>query len=698
MWRESVWSWAFRLAVGVCAPLVVGYFQGNLTDMFWTALAAQSLGLIELRGNFGNVVRVLLLGSVFSIGTCILGSVTGHIVWLHVLVIFFVGFLSTLFKNLGERGVGMALSFYMIFFLSSSIPVHNMDEVVHRVQQVGMGQVWVISLAVVWMMAEKQGRPLRRTLAEVFYEMSVLTTKARSGFGGEGLFISLRELFLQESKVRNALNISIELFNSNDRENYNKEVAEQIRKIAGLLNIQLLEIIEQSRQIIPIRKQENAGVHVHTILRIWEQIFQLSDAYIEHLKSEDRLLLQTRIERLADISEAIDVQGFRDPNVGEHLAKILHLSKRMSKLISRAIDILEEFREKRTFQVYTFSRTLSILHPRLFGNELANFFRFEKSTAAYAMRVGIGVVIGALIDHFFFNHHGYWVPLTTIIVAQPFIGATLQRGFERVVGTFLGVIAGYFLFEFVRLPELNIALVFASTVMVVYFLKKKYIWATFFVTLSLIGLVSVSHGGGEEILGVRILATLVGASISIGIGFLFMSTWDAEMIPAHFKNALHKNFDYWLSAPIWHNKLSSWMRYKRIAESANATLYQSFTRWIAEPGVAKERKDVGRYFARIAHLIRITKEINNINIEWEMQQDQSNASPYNMSKVTQLFEEIMIIESIEFDIPEERLPDIVMLNENQKLSLDKLLLELRALKHSLEQHGSKLTMSHAGQA
>lgn len=690
MWRESVWSWAFRLAVGVCAPLVVGYFQGNVSDMFWTALAAQSLGLIELRGNFGNVVRVLLLGSIFSIGTCILGSVTGHILWLHVVVIFFVGFLSTLFKNLGERGVGMALSFYMIFFLSSSIPVQNTEEVIHRVQLVGMGQVWAIILAVLWMMVEKQGRPLRRTLAEVFYEMSVMTTKARSGFGAEGLFTSLRELFLQENKVRSALNVSIELFSSNDKENYNKEVAEQIRKIAGLLNIQLLEIIEISRQLIPLRKQENSGVHVHTILRIWEQIFQLSDVYIEHLKPEDKLLLQTRIERLADITEAIEGQDFSDPKIAEHLAQILHLSKRMSKLASRAIDILEEYREKRTFQVYTFSRTLSILHPRLFGNELANFFRFEKSTTAYALRVGIGAVIGTLIDHFFFNHHGYWVPLTTIIVAQPFIGATLKRGIERVIGTFLGILVGYFFFEFVRIPELNIPLVFASTVMVIYFLKKTYLWATLFVTLSLIGLVSVSQGGGEEILGVRILATLVGASISIATGFLFMSTWDAEMISLHFKKALHKNFDYWLSAPIWHNKLSNWLRYKRISESANASLYQSFTRWIAEPGVNKDRKEVGRYFARIAHVIRITKEINNINLEWEMQQDHSQTEPYDVSDVNKLFEEIMILMSIEFDIPEEQLPDSVALNENQKLSVDKLLLELRALKHSLEHRSGEL--------
>lgn len=688
IWRESVWSWAFRLAVSVCGPLVVGYFNGNLSDMFWTALAAQSLALIELRGNFASVIRVLLLGSILSIGTCVLGSVTGHIVWVHVVMMFFVGFVSTLFKNLGERGVGMALSFYVLYILSSSMPTLDVDAVMHRVKLVGEGQIWAIVLAALWMLVEKQGRPLRRTLADVFFEMSVLTQKARSGFGGEGLFVTWRELFQQESQVRHALNISIELFGSSDKENYSREMAEQIRKIAGLLNIELLDIIDQSRALMPYRKIDQADVHLHTILRIWEQIFKLSHDYIAHLKLEDRILLQTRFERLADISKAIEEQEYTDEMVQKLLFRILHLSNRMARLAGRIVDILDKAPEKRTFQVYSFTRTLSILHPKLFGNELTNFFRFERNTTLYALRVGIGVTAGALIDHLFFTHHGYWIPLTTIIVAQPYISATFKRGIERVIGTLVGVLVGYFLFDFIRIPELSIALVFISTVLSIYFLKKKYIWATFFVTLSLIGLLSVARSGGEEILEVRFLATLLGAVISMATGFLFLSSWDAEMIYEHFKNAIKSNYEYWLSCrPLGeHQRASSWLRYKRMAESANATLYESFSRWQVEPEFSKDRKEIGRFYARIAHLIRITKEINNINIEWEMQQmDDADIQTVDIQPINELFEQIMQLQGISYEDNQLDTSSEVQLSYSQRVALEKLLLELRALKLSLEQ-------------
>lgn len=684
IWRESIWSWAFRLAVSVTVPLLYGYFTDNLANMFWVSLAAQSLGLIELKGNFGNVLRVLLLGSLFSILTCIIGTITGDITALHVILMFFVGFLSTLFKNLGERGMGMALSFYIFYIITSSAPSREWEEVFHRVELVMAGQLWVIFLAILWMMIEKQGRPLRATVSQVFHEMSVLTNRARSGFGGEGIFISLRNLFLQENKVRSALNSSIELFNIQDKELYDRNAVEQTRKIAGMLNIQILDIIEETRLLIKDRKTDNVDVHVHSIMRLWEQIFDLTDQYLYGLRSEDKLLLYTRLERLKDISDVICKSEFSNQNAHVRITKILRLSGRMIKLVERLIEIMESTRERRTFQTYSFSKAMSILHPRLFGNELTNFFRFEKSTSAYALRVGIGVTIGAIIDHLFFTHHGYWIPFTTIIVAQPYIGATVKRGLERSLGTFFGVIAGFIFFEVNKIDFVNIILVFVSTSFCIYFLRKNYSVSSFFVTLSLIGLLSISHNSADNILTTRLVCTIIGTVISIGIGFLFMSTWDESMMPQYFANALRTNYEYWKSSPVLNNKLTNWLRLKRLSESANVKLYESYSRWINEPKLNRNKKEIARYFSRIAHIIRITKEINNINLEWELQTGEPDHLAEASSEQTeQLFRDILEQAHITPVDQEKEEPVLLLLNPNQKISLDKLNLELTALRNSI---------------
>ncbi len=686
IWKQTAWSWAFRLAVSITVPLLYGYYNGNLQAVFWVAFSAQSLGLIELKGNFGNVIRILVLGALFSLLTCAVGSLCGNVVWLHVLVMFFVGIISTLFKNLGERGLGMALGFYIFYIIASAYPTADTAELWKRLELVALGQLWVIALAIVWMLVEKQGKPLRQTVSEVFFEMSVLVNKARSGFGGEGVLTSPRNLFLQETQIRNKLNASIEIFNIQDKEIYNKQLVGQIRKIAGLLNIQLLQIIEEAHQLFPYRKQDNVDIQVHTILRIWEQLFNMTNEYLHYLKEDDKLWLQTRIERLADISSVIQETVYTSTFVQEKMQNIIRLSNRMVKLEEGLMKLLDTHEEKRIFQSYTFSKMMKVLHPKMFGNELRNFFRFERNTSLYALRVGIGVLIGSLIDIYLIPHHGYWVPFTTIIVVQPYIGATVKKGFERSLGTFFGALLGYFLFEWLYTEWLNIALVAVATVFSIYFLKKKYSIASFFITLSLIGLLSISDNGGENILEIRLLCTVLGSAISIAVGFLFRSTWDESMLPIHFRAAILANYDYLLASPVWQYATENWLRLKRLAESANVRLFESYSRWINEPKLKRDRKETARYFAKINHLIRLTKEINNINLEWELQSESAAQISRDTTQLMELFE--TLLKKFEIPIPPkieiENFSPYLKLSPEQNIAFNKIVLELRALLAAIE--------------
>lgn len=686
IWKQTAWSWAFRLAVSITVPLLYGYFTENLQAVFWVAFAAQSLGLIELKGNFGNVIRILVLGALFSLLTCTIGSLCGRVVWLHVVVMFFVGIISTLFKNLGERGLGMALGFYIFYIIASAYPTVNTADLWKRLELVALGQLWVIALAVVWMLVEKQGKPLRQTVSEVFFEMSVLVNKARSGFGGEGVLTSPRNLFLQETHIRNKLNASIEFFNIQDREIYNKQLVGQIRKIAGLLNIQLLQIIEEAHQLFPYRKQDNVDIHIHSILRIWEQLFNMTSEYLHYLKEDDKLWLQTRIERLADISLVIQETVYTSTFVQEKMQNIIRLSSRMAKLEERLMKLLDTHEEKRIFQSYTFSKMMKVLHPKMFGNELRNFFRFERNTSLYALRVGIGVLVGSLIDIYLIPHHGYWVPFTTIIVVQPYIGATVKKGFERSLGTFFGALLGYFLFEWLYTEWLNIALVAVATVFSIYYLKKKYSIASFFITLSLIGLLSISDNGGENILEIRLLCTVIGSSISIAVGFLFRSTWDESMLPIHFRAAILSNYEYLLASPVWQYTSENWLRLKRLAESANVRLFESYSRWTNEPKLKRDRKETARYFAKINHLIRLTKEINNINLEWELQTETPTQISRDTTQLMELFE--TLLKKFEIPIPPkieiENFSPYINLSTEQNIAFNKIFLELRALLAAIE--------------
>lgn len=56
-----------------------------------------------------------------------------------------------------------------------------------------------------------------------------------------------------------------------------------------------------------------------------------------------------------------------------------------------------------------------------------------------AVRSALVVFLSVLVYHFFQLTQGYWVTLTTLIVMQATIGATLRKGVQRFLGTLLGV-------------------------------------------------------------------------------------------------------------------------------------------------------------------------------------------------------------------------------------------------------------------
>src|SRR5690606_22291749 len=168
------------------------------------------------------------------------------------------------------------------------------------------------------------------------------------------------------------------------------------------------------------------------------------------------------------------------------------------------------------------------------------------------------------------------IPFTSIIVAQPYINATIKKGIERTVGTLLGVLFGYFIMELPHGLIWNIILLFTASIFSIYFLKKQYSISTFFVTLSMIGIISFSAVDSEvNLFLIRIVSTIIGAGLSILLAFLFMSSWDKSMLPIHLKLAIKQNYIYFLQSPFHlHDGASvNWLKNKRLAESSNATVY-----------------------------------------------------------------------------------------------------------------------------
>jgi uncharacterized membrane protein YccC len=63
---------------------------------------------------------------------------------------------------------------------------------------------------------------------------------------------------------------------------------------------------------------------------------------------------------------------------------------------------------------------------------------FTSEAFRHALRVGVTLAVSVAVSHLFPVGHGYWLPMTVMIVLKPDFAATLSRGLARSVGTLLG--------------------------------------------------------------------------------------------------------------------------------------------------------------------------------------------------------------------------------------------------------------------
>jgi uncharacterized membrane protein YgaE (UPF0421/DUF939 family) len=625
-YREPAWGWGLRVAISVTIPLLWGLLSGDSAHGEWMAIAAECISFIELKGNIGQRIRLLFSASVLSILFCIVGSLAGNIIWISLPGMFIVGFLSGLFKNLGDRGMGLALSVYIFYIITSTYPVAGVDDLLERCRWVSIGAGWTVLVGLSSFLFLRVGTPYRRTIAAIWKSVAGLAEASGKGWDGRSTRSSVRELYLKEKEVRSAIDASLSLFEETtdqvSRKQKEKYALTHARRCASLVSLHIIQISELADQLYKMTHDRQFMVQLYSVFRVLEQLGSRMEIYLLTLKEEERLLVLSRIERLRNISNAVaGLPESQHQHIQPHIQKMLVLSERVAKLVEKSLELLGGPPEKRVFRAYSFTQTLNILHPRYLRQNLRQLLRLESITARYSLRIGAATMLGALLAYVFFPDHGYWIPFTAIIVSQPYFGATLKKGLERSGGTIAGIIVGT---GFLRLPFENamaprLILVFFSSVFLIYFLRRQYSVAAFFITLMLIGLLAIEPHFDADLLGTRVICTVLGSALAITAGFLLLPTWDKDRLPKYLAEAITANFNYFQHT-FYQGEKQPWTRSKRIAESRNSNAFDSFTRFMQEP-VMRKKKGYANYYYLLTHNVRITRELNNFHTEKELAEE-----------------------------------------------------------------------------
>lgn len=683
------------MALSGTLPIIWGLATNRLNDATWMTVTAEAVCWVELKGSFTWRARTLLSGAILAIAFAILGTITGNNVWLSIAGMFIAGYLATLLKNIGDRASGLAICVYMLFIICNAFPAQGFPGIERQVTFVSIGAMWSVIVGIFASLLMPAEQPYRRQIALIWRAIGELVTTISKNANNKRLLSE--EMLVKETDIRTVIDNSYDFYGQmahqvNQKQQRQYQLA-QLRKNAGLVAVNVVAIGEEISHLSIANMDETLRVKAATLFSALNEVVSRISVYVITLKPEEKLLAVSHINRLKKLTALI--RQYPLPEDQKQIVatkRILQLIDRTIRLLESAIQRIEQMGEDiPVYRSYSFLKTVFVLKPKYLLGNLRVLFNSNSLTTRYALRSAIAATLALFIYKWFQIDHGYWMPFSVMIVIQPYFGATFKKARDRIIGTLLGGVAGSLLLHFPAGLHIKEGILFLTFILMVYFIKKQYAIAVFIITLNLVLLFNIELAYNDRLMLTRAICTIGGSLLAITSGFALLPTWDKKWLPSHLASAIYSNYEYFIATFYASQRITNWTRYKRIAESNNSNVFDSFNRYVEDPGQEKSLE----YYDLITYNVRITRNLNNIHLEQDEKKitQQIFATPAQQKRINECFElfntAIKYLPAFNPDAKRPldnpgNYPTPFVLNEAQIISLEKVIIELKSMQDDME--------------
>ncbi len=151
--------------------------------------------------------------------------------------------------------------------------------------------------------------------------------------------------------------------------------------------------------------------------------------------------------------------------------------------------------------------------PGWLDNLRANW-TLESAALRHALRMMVVGVVDVIVMRLIHINHGFWLPMTSIILLQPFSAGTVRKSVQRVTGTIAGGIFAAILAAGIAQPMVLLVIITTLSALTVATFAVDYAIYCLFLTPTFV-LLSLPHTHDWRYAFVRIGTTLAGALIAI---------------------------------------------------------------------------------------------------------------------------------------------------------------------------------------
>jgi uncharacterized membrane protein YccC len=717
---EPTISWSFRVVLALNVPLIVlPLWKGFSFEVIWAAFGAYMISLTEYRGLHYRKVLIQALEALLIFLSALLGiHVAGSLLY-SLIAMFFVGMFAALIRNWSDygSGIGVAVGFFFLFGLSYPLPF---EESLVCGGYLLMGAAWAI-LITIFSFPLRPSNPVKRSVARIWKANTELLDALVAQVSGKE--INFMEITKKEVEVRTLINHSIDLFARREQKKRGGKVQHydlliDLRRSAALFSAAVSSMFEE---LEPVHRAVSSDIKDTAFYKMFSALAQASarlSILIYTSRREDLTLAKVRVKR-AGVALQVFKESARDIRL-ENRQVLPHFIAAMESAVAQmeySIQLAEQklgLKKSDYFDTYklSFNNFVAGVDSWVFTDLMKNLLIFNSNQFKYALRVSLGLCLGVFVFLFFKIDHGYWIPLTMIIVIQPYYGATRKKGTERTLGTLAGVLLGGLIMLLPLPHEAFVVLLVIVSFFVAYFLRNNYKIGVFFVTVMMVILMQISQRGSIELIGWRVLSTLIGALLALVAGYAFWPVWEKQRFPALMKEALSQTGQYMARViRLLQGELApgeSWYANRRLTEAANSQVFASVQRMNEEPKHLQQGVDAS--YAVLGVNIRMARELTSMAL-WCDEKKVSlppgtldafhKAFREGLDHVTRFFsEEGGPLPDFGFTAMKESLGDLQTDNNEDlqflKFELEKLIFEMETLLKIM--HAARTTRASQGTA
>lgn len=304
-------------------------------------------------------------------------------------------------------------------------------------------------------------------------------------------------------------------------------------------------------------------------------------------------------------------------------------------------------------------------NPRILLDNLS----FKSTHFRHSIRLTLALLIGYSSSLFFEVGHGYWILLTIITILKPAFSITRQRNIKRLIGTFLGAIAGFGIIYAIQDQTILFIIMMLTMTLAYSFMRIEYFVACFNLTIYV--LISFNFLNSEsigQVLSDRVLDTLIGSVIAGGISAYVLPLWENSQINQYLKDVVRTNHRYFQSVTAIFSSpsidINSLKLYRKEAIIALANLSDNFQRMMSEP--KKQQIKMKEYHQFVATTHMLTSHIAALSSyaqKWHQHPEAFNFEPI----IRQINHQFMSVENMLEQQPELYEEQVFRLSPNQKL-------------------------------